>query len=31
MCLNQLESEDVDLVIAVFKKVWRHLDVIKKG
>jgi perosamine synthetase len=26
MCLNELEDEDVDLLIAAFKKVWRNIS-----
>lgn len=29
MCLNELENEDVDLIIAAFQKVWRNLDQLK--
>lgn len=26
MCMNELEDEDVDLIIAAFQKVWKNLD-----
>ena len=26
MCLNDLADADVDLIVAAFRKVWRHLD-----
>jgi len=29
MCLNELENEDVDIIIAAFKKVWANLDNLK--
>ncbi len=29
MCLNELENNDIDLIIAAFKKVWANLDTLK--
>jgi perosamine synthetase len=29
MCLNELSYRDIDLIVAAFKKVWRHLDSLK--
>ena len=31
MCLNELDNNDVDLIIAAFKKVWKNLDHLKKN
>lgn len=29
MCLNELSDDDVDQIVAAFKKVWRNLEVLK--
>jgi hypothetical protein len=29
MCFNELEDDDVDLIIAAFKKVWMQMEALK--